>query len=92
MTPNDKLPEEITDQINNEADKYGFVVPYDGSNKFYNDDNVKGYQAGATAWAPWKVKYNEAKKLLDEVFRKHESGLLPDRFIYEKIKTFLNEE
>lgn len=31
----------------------------------------------------------EAKKLLDEVFRKHETGLLPDRFIYEKIKTFL---
>lgn len=35
---------------------------------------------------------DEAKKLLDEVFRKHESGLLPDRFIYEKIKSFLYGE
>lgn len=34
----------------------------------------------------------EAKKLLDEVFRKHEAGLLPDRFIYEKIKLFLYGE
>lgn len=30
--------------------------------------------------------------LLKEVFTKHESGLLPDRFIYEKIKTFLYGE
>lgn len=34
----------------------------------------------------------EAKKLLNEVFRKHEAGLLPDRFIYENIKTFLYGE
>lgn len=34
----------------------------------------------------------EAKKLLNEVFRKHEAGLLPDRFIYEKIKRFLYGE
>jgi hypothetical protein len=34
----------------------------------------------------------EAKELLNEVFRKHESGLLPDRFIYEKIKRFLYGE
>lgn len=31
----------------------------------------------------------EAKNLLNEVFQKHESGLLPDRFVYEKIKEFL---
>jgi DNA repair ATPase RecN len=35
---------------------------------------------------------NEARDLLTEVFRKHESGLLPDRFIYEKIKRFLYGE
>lgn len=34
----------------------------------------------------------EAKKLLTEVFQKHESGLLPDRFVYDKIKTFLYGE
>jgi hypothetical protein len=31
----------------------------------------------------------QAVALLIEVFQKHETGLLPDRFIYEKIKTFL---
>lgn len=38
------------------------------------------------------IKVREAKKLLNEVFRKHEAGLLPDRFIYEKIKSFLYGE
>ena len=35
---------------------------------------------------------NEAKALLNEVFQKRETGLLPDRFIYEKIKKFLYGE
>jgi hypothetical protein len=45
------LPQTTINRINAEAEKYGFVVPYDGSNKFYNDDKVKGYKAGATEWA-----------------------------------------
>lgn len=89
---NDKLPEEMQEQIESEADV--------ATKEFIKEFNIphregyytRGHIDGATAWAPWKVKYNEAKKLLDEVFRKHESGLLPDRFIYEKIKTFLNGE
>lgn len=35
---------------------------------------------------------NEARDLLIEVFQKHESGLLPDRFVYDKIKMFLYGE
>lgn len=35
---------------------------------------------------------NNGRDLLNEVFRKHEARLLPDRFIYEKIKTFLYGE
>lgn len=46
-----ELPVEVVKQINEQADKFGFVVPYDGSNKFYNDDKVEGYKAGATAYA-----------------------------------------
>jgi hypothetical protein len=45
------LDNKTIDKINAEAEKYGFVVPYNGSNKFYNEDKVKGYQAGATEWA-----------------------------------------
>lgn len=37
-------------------------------------------------------KLAEHKQLLMEVLSKHESGLLPDRFIYEKIKRFLYGE
>lgn len=40
-----------------------------------------------------KVEWQDnAKVLLAEVFQKHESGLLPDRFVYEKIKKFLYGE
>jgi hypothetical protein len=45
------IPKETIDRINAEAEKYGFVVPYNGSDKYYNEDKVKGYQAGATEWA-----------------------------------------
>jgi hypothetical protein len=45
------LPQSIINQINAEADKYGFVVPYNGSKSFYIEDKVKGYLAGATEWA-----------------------------------------
>jgi hypothetical protein len=41
------LSKETLTRINADADRYGFVVPYNGSNKFYNDDKVKGYQEGA---------------------------------------------
>lgn len=34
------------EEIENAADEYGFRVPYDGSNNFYNDDAVKGFLAG----------------------------------------------
>jgi hypothetical protein len=45
------LPQETIDKIKADADKYGFVVPYNGSKSFYLEDKVKGYQAGATEWA-----------------------------------------
>lgn len=61
MKQSKELPKEIQDRINDEADKYGFVVPYDGSNKFYNDDKVKGYQDGATAWAKIAIGFAEWK-------------------------------
>ncbi len=34
------------DEINKAADDYGFRVPYDGSNKFYDDDAIKHFLAG----------------------------------------------
>jgi hypothetical protein len=38
------------------------------------------------------TKLLSAIDLLREVFQKHESGMLPDRFVYDKIKEFLYGE
>lgn len=55
---NDKLPETPQDQINRQAEYYsGFNENEDhtplSKGKYY------GYIAGATAYAPWKVRYDE---------------------------------
>ena len=44
------------------------------------DEENEKMKSLSTEWRP----------LLEEVLSKHESGLLPDRFIYEKIKRFLH--
>lgn len=75
MTP-DKLPHRVELQISREADDYRFACPNVAPHIAYN--------AGATAWAPWKVQHDELKKVLQEFVRKHEAGLLPNRFVYEK--------
>lgn len=45
------LPEQLQTEIKEQADLYGFVVPYNGSNNFYIEDKVNGYIAGASAYA-----------------------------------------
>jgi hypothetical protein len=35
-------------------------------------------------------KYLEARALLSKFISRHEAGLLPDRFVYNEIKTFLD--
>lgn len=56
MTPNDKLPKEITDQIKQAAQNMLAFVP----------DNKYSYIAGATAWAHWKVKFDELQATIDD--------------------------
>ena len=36
----------VGDTINKAADDYGFRVPYDGSNNFYDDEAIKHFLAG----------------------------------------------
>lgn len=43
MTPTER------ERIVEEAEKYGFQVPYDGSSEFYDRSAVKAYIAGATS-------------------------------------------
>lgn len=56
---NELLPE-LKDQIDKEAEKYGFRVPYDGSTDYYNEDRVKGYQDGAKVYA---LKWQETEEM-----------------------------
>lgn len=39
------------------ADKHGFRVPYDGSNNYYDDVDVKASKEGFLAGAEWGAKH-----------------------------------
>lgn len=62
------LQQTTIDKINAGADLYGFVVPYDGSNTFYIEDKVKGYQAGATEWAGKAQPVIDAAEKVAKIF------------------------
>lgn len=38
----------------------------------------------------YNVKHNTARALLSKFISRHEAGLLPDRFLYDEIKKFLD--
>lgn len=82
MSNNEQLPAEVIDNINMRAEVF--------ANKYLNG-KVNTHEFGLLEEA-WSAGAKESAHLLREVFTKHESGLLPDRFIYEKIKTFLYGE
>jgi hypothetical protein len=82
MTP--ELEKEIKKRA---ADKYpegGLYYSASDHNRIVNQR--KGYIACAIEYEP---KLLQAQQLLLEVVSRHEAGLLPDRFIYDKIKEFL---
>ena len=53
-----KLPEGLEEAAMEYAEKHGFRVPYDGSNNFYDDVDVKASKEGFVAGAKWMVKHN----------------------------------
>lgn len=91
MTPNDKLPEEITETINQQGEAFANKYLNGTVNTLEFSIIEEGYIAGATAWAPWKGRYDELKKVLQEFVSNHEAGLLPNRFVYEKAIKILND-
>lgn len=44
-----QIPDDVKKKILELADAYAFRVPYDGSNKFYDDDAYRHFDAGANA-------------------------------------------
>lgn len=77
---------DILNEKAQEIDSYDFGLPMANRQTQPIVDCLTQY---AEKWQAEVAERSEARKLLDEVFRKHEAGLLPDRFIYEKIKAFL---
>jgi phytoene/squalene synthetase len=76
-----QLPAETLEEINGSAEEFA---------KYSDADQQKiaaAWRAGATAYA---TKYEAARSLLSKFISRHEAGLLPDRFIYDEIKTFLD--
>lgn len=79
MTPNDKLPGEIIRQIESDAKKAATIIEwgeYDSgpasSARMAQGSRIdpiqkEFYIKGATAWAPWKVMYDELKERLDKM-------------------------
>lgn len=92
------LPEELKAEIKSKAHRSADAEEKRLKQKNYTYDRmvtrVNGYLcghiAGATEYAHYKVKLGTAIKLLQTVKGFHESGLLPDRFIYNEIKSFLD--
>lgn len=66
---NDKLLLELQEQIITEAEAYKRKPHYRGGEPLSVSPQhylKTGYQAGATAWAPWKVRFDELQATIDD--------------------------
>ena len=54
--PEEKPSEDLEEAAEEYADKHGFRVPYDGSNNYYDDVDVKASKEGFLAGAEWMAK------------------------------------
>ena len=52
--PEERLSEDLEEAAEEYADKHGFRVPYDGSNNYYDDVDVKASKEGFLAGAEWQ--------------------------------------
>lgn len=86
-TPNTLSPE-LKVQIENEA--IAITAKFKDNNDSqagYRQGFEDGYDSGGGRYA---LKLQQAEKLLAKFISRHEAGLLPDTFIYNEIKTFLD--
>jgi hypothetical protein len=86
MDNNTQLPAEVRDRIKKrlqiEEKNRGLIEEnksLKNQNPAYNDNKMLLRQ-----------KNDKARSLLEKFISRHEAGLLPDRFIYDEIKTFLD--
>ena len=56
--PEEKPSEDLEEAADEYADKHGFRVPYDGSNNYYDDVDVKASKEGFLAGAEWGARHS----------------------------------
>ena len=56
----------------------------------YDNKQLKGELEGYKAACDELKQHEQARALLEKVIHRHEGGLLPDRFIYNEIKQYLD--
>ena len=69
--PEEKQSEDLEEAAKEYADKHGFRVPYDGSNNYYDDVDVKASKEGFIAGAEWQKSHltvEDIKTILDISF------------------------
>ena len=54
--PEEKQSEDLEEAAKEYADKHGFRVPYDGSNNYYDDVDVKASKEAFIAGAEWQKR------------------------------------
>ena len=61
LTDGSRMPNDLEEAAGEYADKHGFRVPYDGSDKFYDDVDVKASKEGFIAGAKWQKEQMTSK-------------------------------
>ena len=74
--PEEKPSEDLEEAAEEYADKHGFRVPYDGSNNYYDDVDVKASKEGFLAGVEWQKNHSfkptqEHLDTLDTVYKTH---------------------
>jgi hypothetical protein len=90
----EKLTENLkTDNPFNTGYVQGFIDGHEsGATEYANQLHQAQQEFGrvSTMFLDLDTKHEQARALLQKFISRHEAGLLPDRFIYDEIKTFLD--
>ena len=81
MFEENHVNEDLENAANNYADNHGFRVPYDGSNNFYDDEDVKASKEGFIAGAQWKeeqILQNEEPQSIHTIDGIVVTGVIPN--------------
>ena len=85
---------ELEKEADNYAEQHAFRVPYDGSNKFYDDVDFKaskeGYLAGAESRekriAELKAQIEEMKELLEKWYNQYADKTYTETFYQDLLR------